>query len=82
MTRSSAGQQSADGANGLPVTPNDAPNIALSHLETKKREAALRDFRQHDLVREFDQLPNDELEELQHRRILPTDRPVVHHSWR
>jgi hypothetical protein len=82
VARRGAGEQGANGANSLPVAPNDAANITLSHLETKKREAALRDLREHNLVGEFDQLPNNELEELQHPRILSTEPSIVHRSWR
>ena len=68
MTRSGAVQHRANCVNGLPVATDDSSDVGLAQLHLKDRHFAARNFRQYHVVREFDQLPNDELEELFHER--------------
>ena len=66
MAGSRAREKCANGANRLAVAPDDSTDVALAHLQSKDGQAALRDFREHDFVWEFDQLPDDEFEKLSH----------------
>ena len=66
MPRCGTREQRADRANRLTVAPDDAADIGLTHLQTKDRQAAVRDFREHDFIGKLDELPNDELEKLSH----------------
>ena len=66
VTRGRAGQKRADRLNGLTISTDDAPDIALSELNSKNRHAPVWNFREHHFVRIIDELANDELEELFH----------------
>ena len=66
VTRSRAGEKSANRLNGLAVSSDDAADIALSELNSKDRHAAVWNLREHHFVRIIDELANDELEELFH----------------
>jgi hypothetical protein len=77
MPRRGTRQQRANRSNRLTVPANDSTDIGLPHLQTKDGQAAARNFREHDFIREFDELPNDELEKLSHASILPTRWSVV-----
>src|SRR5438105_14866141 len=52
--------------NGLAVAANNAANVALTELHFEDGHFAVRNFRQHHVVRKFHELPNDELEEFLH----------------
>jgi hypothetical protein len=70
MPRGSAREQSANRTNGLSVTPDNAPDVRLPHLQAEDRHPAARDFREHDLIRKFNELADDKLEELSHASDL------------
>src|ERR1041384_687177 len=59
-------QHRADGMNRLTIATNNSTNIALTKLDFKDRHFATRNFREHHVVRKFDQLANDELEKFFH----------------
>jgi len=66
VTRSRTGKKCANRLNGLTISADDAPNIALSELNFKNRHAPVWNFREHHLVRIIDELANDELEKFFH----------------
>jgi hypothetical protein len=66
MPRRGTREEGANRSNRLAVAANDPPNVGLPHLQTKNRQAAARNFREHDFIGTFDELPNDELEKLSH----------------
>jgi hypothetical protein len=59
-------EQSANSLNGLAAAANDAADVASSKLQLKDSCSAVWNFRQHHVVRKFDQLADDELEKLSH----------------
>jgi len=66
MAGSRTGKQRANSLNGLTASANDTANIPASKLQFKDSRPATWNFRQHHIVRKFNQLPNDELEKLPH----------------
>src|SRR5437868_11614978 len=66
MTRRGAVQHGADRVNRLAVATDDAADVGLAQLHFEDRHLAVRNFRQHHVVRKFHELPNDELEEFLH----------------
>ena len=66
VTRRGAGEEGANRANRLPVTSDNPADVGLPQLQAENGHAAVRNFREHDLVREFDELADDKLEELSH----------------
>jgi len=52
--------------NGLTASANHTADISASKLQFKDGRSPARNFRQHYIVRKFNQLPNDELEKLPH----------------
>jgi len=66
VARGRAGEQRANCMNGLAASANHTANIPASKLQFKDSGSAARNFRQHHIVRKFNQLPNDELEKLPH----------------
>ena len=56
MARGGTGKQCSDSVDGLPAAANHAANVALAKLEFENACSAARN-----VVRIFDQLPNDEL---------------------
>ena len=64
MPRRRACEQCANGLNGLAVAANDPPNITLTHLQLEDRHLTAGNFREHDLIRKFDQLANDKFKKL------------------
>jgi hypothetical protein len=66
MARGGTGEQRPNGVNGLPVTANHAADIPLSKLQLKDGSPATWNFSEHHIVRKFNQLPDDELEEFSH----------------
>ena len=79
MARGGAGEQRSDSVDGLPAAANHTANVALAKLKFENRCSASRNFRQHHVVRKFDQLPNDELEKFSHEGRLTTN---AHESTR
>jgi hypothetical protein len=61
MARGGADKQRSDSVDGLPAAANHAANIALAKLKLKNGCSTAGNFREHHVVRIFDQLPNDEL---------------------
>ena len=66
MARGRTGQQSANRLDGLAAATNYATDVSPPKLQLKDRGSAVWNFRQYHVVRKFDQLANDELEELFH----------------
>src|SRR6266542_2683691 len=66
MARSGAGEQRANSLNGLPAATDHTTHVALSKLKLENGCSGTRNFREHHVVRKFDQLPNDELEKFSH----------------
>src|SRR5256885_1252296 len=52
--------------NGLAVAASNSADVALPQLHFEDRHFAVRNFRQHHVVRKFHELSNDELEEFLH----------------
>ena len=67
MARCRTGQQSADSVNGLARPANHTADISASKLQFKGDRSATGNFREHHVIREFDQFANDELEKFSHR---------------
>ena len=80
MARGGTGQQRANSLNGLAAPANNATDVSLSKLHLKNRGSAAWNFRQDHVVRKFDQLANDELEELSHAPQRLTTNPPSHNS--
>ena len=66
MARGGTGEQRSNSVDRLPTAANHAADIALAKLKFKNGCSATRNFREHHVVRIFDQLPNDELEKFSH----------------
>jgi hypothetical protein len=66
MARGRTGEQRTNSLNGLTAPANNATDISSSELELKDCGSAAWNFRQDHVVGKFDQLANDELEELSH----------------
>jgi hypothetical protein len=66
MARGRTSEQRANSLNGLAAPANNATDVSSSKLQLKDRGSAAWNFRQDHVVRKFDQLANDELEELSH----------------
>ena len=66
MARRRTSEQRANSLNGLAAATNDAADVSSSKLHLKNRGSPAWNFRQDHVVRKFDQLANDELEELSH----------------
>ena len=66
MARSRTGQQSANSLNGLATTANHSTNVPSPKLQLKDCCSAVWNFRQHHVVRKFNDLANDKLEKLSH----------------
>ena len=61
VARSRAVEHRANRVNCLPVATDDAADVALAQLHFEDRHLAAWNFGQHHIVREFHELPNDEL---------------------
>jgi hypothetical protein len=81
MARSRTGEQRANSLNSLAASANNATDVSLSKLQLKDRGSAAWNFRQNHVVRKFDQLANDELEELSHAPERLTTNPTSHNSY-
>lgn len=77
MTRRRAGKQRADRLNGLPVAADDSAHVRLTQLDPEDRYLSRRNLGEHHLIREFDQLTNDELEKLFHASQAIQTSPFV-----
>jgi len=77
MTRSGTVQHRANRMNGLAVTADDAADVRLTKLHFEDRHLAARNFREHHVVRKFDELTDDELEKFLHRLQISRGNPVV-----
>ena len=73
MARGRTGEQRPNSVDGLPAAANHSANVALAKLKFKNCCSAARNFREHHVVRIFDQLPNDELEKFSHDGRLNTN---------
>jgi hypothetical protein len=81
MARGGAGEQCANGLNGLAGATNHATDVSASKLQLKDGRSAARNFCEDHIVRKFDQLPNDELEKLSHAPERLTTNPRSHNSY-
>jgi hypothetical protein len=68
MARGGAGQQGTNRVNGLTASANYAADIPPPKLQLKHGRSAAWNFREHHVVRKFNQLAEDELEKLSHTR--------------
>src|SRR5215471_1930717 len=66
VTRCRTGQQGADSVDRLTRPSNHTAHVSASKLQLKSDCSAVRNFREHHVVRKFDQLANDELEKFSH----------------
>ena len=66
MARGRTGEQRTNSLNGLAAPANNATDVSSSKLQLKDRGSAAWNFCQDHVVGKFDQLANDELEELSH----------------
>src|SRR4051812_41464285 len=66
VARGGAGEQRADGLNGLAIAANDAADVGLPQLHPEDSRFSRGDLRKHHLIGELDQLANNELEKLFH----------------
>ena len=74
------GEQRANSLNGLATPAYNATDVSSSKLHLKNRGSAAWNFRQDHVVGKFDQLANDELEELSHAPQRLTTNPPSHNS--
>ena len=81
MARGRTGEQRANSLNGLAASANNATDVSSSELQLKDRGSATWNFRQNHVVRKFDQLANDELEELSHAPERLITNPHSHNSY-
>jgi hypothetical protein len=61
-----AGESRANCVNRLAAATNYPADVALSQLQPKDGGPAVRNLRQHHVIRKFNQLVNDEFEEFPH----------------
>jgi hypothetical protein len=81
VARCRTGEQRANSLNGLAAATNDSADVSSSKLQLKDGCSAGWNFREDHVVRKFDQLPNDELEELSHAPARLTMNPPSHNSY-
>lgn len=75
MARRRARKQRADRLNGLATSANHTSDIAPSKLQFEDSCSAAWNLSQHHIVRNFNQLADDELEKLSH------GRSKINHEW-
>jgi hypothetical protein len=80
MARGRTGEQRTNSLNGLAAPANNATDVSSSKLHLKNRGSTAWNFRQYHVVRKFDQLANDELEELSHAPERLITDPPSHNS--
>ena len=66
MARCRTGQQCANSVNGLTRPANHTAHISASELQFKGDHSAIGNFREHHVIRKFDQFANDELKKFSH----------------
>lgn len=66
VTCSRTGQQGANSMNRLTRAANHTAHIAAPKLQFEGDRSAVRNFREHHVVRKFDQLANNELQKFSH----------------
>jgi hypothetical protein len=66
VARGGTGQQGTNSLNSLSASPNHTADISSPKLQFEGCRPAVWNFCQHDIVRKFNQLPDDELEKLSH----------------
>jgi len=66
VARGGTAQQRTNSVNCLSASANHTADIVSPKLDFKDRRSAAGNFRQHHIVRKFNQLANDELEKLSH----------------
>ena len=66
MARGRTGEQCANSVNGLASAANNPANVSSSKLQLKDRGSAAWNFCKNHVVRKFNQLADDKLEELFH----------------
>ena len=83
VTCSGARKQGANRPNRLSVTSDNPADVGLPQLQPENDNAAVGNLREHNFVREFDELADDKLEELSHAfelsdrwRVVQSERPV------
>jgi hypothetical protein len=81
MARGGTGEQCTNSLHGLAAATNDAADVSSSKLQLKDGCPTARNFREDHIVRKFDQLANDELEELSHAPERLTTNPRWHNSY-
>jgi hypothetical protein len=67
VTRGRTGQQGANRLNGLTGPADHAAHVSAAKLQSENNRSAVGNFREHHVIRKFDQLANNELQELSHR---------------
>src|SRR5215470_2750383 len=80
VTRGGTREQSANSVNGLAAATDHATDVASSKLQFKDSRSAAWNFCQHHIVRKFNQLADDELEELSHALERLNMNPRSHNS--
>lgn len=78
VTRRRAGEQGTDRLDGLAVAANDPADIRLPHLEAEHGHVAIRDLRNKNLVRELNEVADNEFEELFHDSEVSEDKRGCH----
>jgi hypothetical protein len=66
VTRGRTGQQGANSVNGLTRPADHTAHVSASKLQFKCDHSVIGNFREHHVIRKFDQLANDELEKFSH----------------
>ena len=66
VTCRGARKQGANRPNRLSVTSDNPADVGLPQLQSENDNAAVGNLREHNFVREFDELADDKLEELSH----------------
>src|ERR1700751_3128230 len=66
VARGGTGQQRTNSLNSLSASSNHTADISSPKLHFEDCRSATWNFRQHHIVRKFNQLPDDELEKLSH----------------
>ncbi len=80
MARGRTGEQCANSVNGLASAANNPANVSSSKLQLKDRGSAAWNFCKNHVVRKFNQLADDKLEELSHAMQRLTTNPPSHNT--
>ena len=79
MARGRTREQRADRMYGLAASANHTANIPVPELQFKDSRSAVGNFRQHHVVRKFDQLPNHELQKFPHTSEINHESAFAQH---